>query len=98
MKKSSILSLLGLALLLSVALLLTGCGQKEPDEIRIGIIAPQTGPVAAYGEGARDGALLAFDKINAAGGINGKKIKYFLEDNKGDQAETTNVVNKLISK
>lgn len=98
MKKSSKLSLLGLALLLGVGLVLTGCGQKEPDEIRIGIIAPQTGPVAAYGEGARDGVLLAFDKINAAGGINGKKIKYFLEDNKGDQAETTNVVNKLISK
>lgn len=98
MRNSTRLSLLVLVVLLGVALVLSGCGKKELDEIRIGVIAPQTGPVAAYGEGARDGIMLAFDKINAAGGIDGKQIKYIVEDNKGDQAETTNVVNKLISK
>jgi len=85
-------------LLLTVMLVIAGCGEKEPEIIKIGVVAPQTGAVAAYGEGARDGALLAFEKINAAGGINGKKIEPIVEDNKGDQAETTNVINKLISK
>jgi branched-chain amino acid transport system substrate-binding protein len=98
MRNYTRVSLLVLVVLFGVALVFSGCGKKEPDEIRIGVIAPQTGPVAAYGEGARDGIILAFDQINAAGGINGKQIKYIVEDNKGDQAETTNVVNKLISK
>lgn len=83
---------------LAVVLVMAGCGEKESKTIKIGVVAPLTGAVAAYGEGARDGILLAFDKINAAGGILGKKIEPIVEDNKGDQAETTNVINKLISK
>jgi len=98
MGKTTRLCVLATLVLFSVALVFTGCGKQEADEIRIGVIAPETGAVAAYGEGARDGILLAFDKINAEGGIDGKQIKVILEDNKGDQAETTNVVNKLISK
>lgn len=86
------------AVMLAMSLVLAGCGEKESNTIKIGVVAPQTGAVAAYGEGARDGILLAIEKINAAGGINGKKIEPIVEDNKGDQAETTNVVNKLISK
>jgi branched-chain amino acid transport system substrate-binding protein len=84
--------------MLAVVLVMAGCGEKGSKTIKIGVVAPLTGAVAAYGEGARDGILLAFDKINAAGGINDKKIEPIVEDNKGDQAETTNVINKLISK
>jgi branched-chain amino acid transport system substrate-binding protein len=84
--------------MLAVVLVMAGCGEKESKTIKIGVVAPLTGAVAAYGEGARDGIMLAFDKINAAGGINDKKIEPIVEDNKGDQAETTNVINKLISK
>ena len=36
--------------------------------IKIGHIQPLTGPSAAYGIRARDGAIVAVDEVNAAGG------------------------------
>lgn len=76
---------------------LSGCGRKE-QEVKIGIIVPLSGQLAVYGEGVRDGAILAFDKVNAAGGIDGKKIVPVVVDNKADGAETANALNKLITK
>jgi len=89
-------SLLLIALVLLIAF--SGCGKKEPQEIKVGILVPLTGPIAVYGEGVRDGALLAFDKINAAGGIDGMKIVPVIEDNKADGAETANAFNKMVTK
>ena len=37
-------------LLLAVVLVLAGCGEKETKTIKIGVVVPQTGAVAAYGE------------------------------------------------
>ena len=46
------------------------------DEIRIGNIMPYTGPLAAFATiGRAEGAY--FDMVNARGGINGRKIKFF---------------------
>ncbi len=36
-------------------------------EIVIGLIAPLTGPVAAYGDQVKNGAQVAVDQINRAG-------------------------------
>lgn len=85
-------------LLLIILLISSGCKKAEPKEIKIGVIVPLTGPLAVYGEGVRDGALLAFEKINQAGGVDGKKIKAVVEDNKADGAETANAFNKVITK
>jgi branched-chain amino acid transport system substrate-binding protein len=55
--------------------------------LRIGHIQPITGPSAAYGIRARDGAIVAVDEINAAGGwIDAKGKKYILEIPVGDMA------------
>ncbi|HHU50670.1 MAG TPA: ABC transporter substrate-binding protein [Firmicutes bacterium] len=75
----------------------SGCGRKE-QEVKIGIMVPLSGQLAVYGEGVRDGAILAFDKVNAAGGIDGKRIVPIVVDNKADGAETANALNKLITK
>ena len=48
-------------------------------EILIGQWGPQTGPAAPWGAVARGTGLL-FKGINDEGGINGRKIKYFLRD------------------
>ena len=48
-------------------------------------------------EGVRDSALLAIDGINEAGGVNGIKLVPVVEDSKADGAETSNVMNKLIT-
>ena len=55
--------------------------------IRIGQIEPLTGPSAAYGIRARDGARMAVDEINAAGGASlGKGGKVRLEIGAKDMA------------
>src|SRR5690554_2397990 len=82
-----------------LVLALTGVFTKGGGErVKIGVVVPLTGPVAVYGEGVRDGALLAIDEINEAGGVNGIKLVPVVEDNKADGAETSNVMNKLITR
>ena len=55
--------------------------------IRIGHIQPITGPSAAYGIRARDGAQIAVEEINAAGGwIDAKGKKHTFELTVGDMA------------
>ena len=50
------------------------------DTILIGGYGPITGPSAFLGLGGRDGATIAINEINAAGGINGRKLKMIFED------------------
>lgn len=64
-------------------------------EITIGAVFPMTGPIATYGQESVNGINLALKKINQKG-INGKKIKLVLEDNKGEPVDTANAVRKLI--
>src|SRR5215831_17059996 len=55
--------------------------------IRIGHIQPLTGPSAAYGIRARDGAQMAVEEINAGGGwSDAKGIKFTFEMTVGDMA------------
>ena len=68
---------LTLAMLLG---LLAGCGGKGGDDsngggsdqtLLLGLIGPMTGDYANYGTSTRDGAQVAVEEINAAGGVNG---------------------------
>lgn len=73
-------------------------GDAAGDEvIKIGGIAPLTGSVAIYGTANTNGAKMAFDEINEAGGIDGKLIEYNVLDDKGDETEATNAYNRLTS-
>ena len=64
-------------------------------EIRIGAIHPFSGPASAYGTiGKAIGAY--FDKINADGGVNGRKIKYIDVDDSYNPAKTVEQVRKLV--
>lgn len=69
----------------------------EAEEIIIGGLAPLTGGVSQYGIATNNGAKLAVEEINAAGGVLGKQIKYIVEDEKGDPTEAINAYNKLIN-
>ncbi|HYM62600.1 MAG TPA: ABC transporter substrate-binding protein [Thermoanaerobaculia bacterium] len=94
------------ALLLALAILslvLLGCPPKEGgtssagNEILVGEYASMSGPQATFGQTTHEGITLAVEEINAAGGINGRKIKILLEDDQSKQIEAANVVTKLIS-
>ena len=64
--------------------------------IKIGVIQPLSGPVAASGNYVRMGAEIARDWINAKGGVNGRKVELVIEDNKSDPKEAASAAEKLI--
>ncbi|MES2298842.1 MAG: ABC transporter substrate-binding protein [Pseudomonadota bacterium] len=65
-------------------------------EIRIGMANALSGPAAALGTGMRQGATVLFNKVNAAGGINGRKIKLVSVDDGYEPAQTAAATEKLI--
>ncbi|AGH96340.1 ABC transporter substrate-binding protein [Pseudobdellovibrio exovorus] len=83
---------------IAVSLFVFSCTKKaNENEILIGSYSPNTGATATFGQFQMNGTQMAIEEINAAGGINGKKIRHINYDNKSDNDETLAVVNRLIS-
>ncbi len=82
----------------ALPVLLTQCGGGDSDAILVGEFASLTGKEATFGTSSHEGTLLAIEEINAAGGVLDKQIKLLTEDNQSKPGESTNAVNKLISK
>ena len=106
MKKSHITkSTLALA---ASALMLAACGKggekstaapSDAVEVKIGHVAPLTGPIAHLGKDNENGARLALEEINKAGlTIDGKKVVLTLvpEDDAEDPKTATQVAQKLV--
>lgn len=76
---------------------LAGCGNSNAggDVFKIGATGPLTGPAAAYGDAVNKGAQIAVEEINAAGGINGVKIEFRMEDDEHDAEKAVNAYNIL---
>ena len=76
-------------------------GQKKYDsgasdsEIKIGNTMPYSGPVSAYGEVGKTFAAY-FNKINAEGGINGRKITFISYDDAYSPPKTVEQTRKLV--
>ena len=62
---------------------------------KIGGIGPLTGDAAQYGNAVKLGAQLAVDEINAAGGINGYKVEFQMEDDVNDAEKAVTAYNNL---
>ncbi|MCB1446090.1 MAG: branched-chain amino acid ABC transporter substrate-binding protein [Rhizobiaceae bacterium] len=65
-------------------------------DIVIGLLAPLTGPVAAYGEQVKNGAQVAVDEINKNGGILGEKVVLKLADDAGEPKQGVSAANQLV--
>ena len=87
-----------------VATLLVGCGNSTETAgssadgaktFKIGGIGPLTGGAAVYGIAVKNGAQIAIDEINAAGGINGFQIEYNFQDDECDAEKSVNAYNTL---
>jgi len=93
--KTLVLCLLALALFLSF-----GCSRPASNGkdkvIKIGAILPLTGSNAVYGQNDKMGIDLAIEKVNAQGGINGKKIEVIYEDNQGEAKMAVSAMQKLM--
>ena len=80
--------------------LVAGCGDKttgDTETVKIGINYELSGDLASYGEASVDGIMMAFDEINAAGGINGMQIAPVKVDNKSETAEATALATRLMT-
>ena len=78
--------------------MLAGCGSGAASgstTFKIGAIGPLTGAAAAYGNAVVNGAQIAVDEINEAGGINGAKIEYKGEDDELNAEKSVNAYNTL---
>ncbi len=65
---------------------------------KLGAIGPLTGGAAIYGNAVVNGAQIAVDEINAAGGINGFQIEYMSADDEHDAEKAVNAYNSLKDK
>lgn len=76
----------------------TGSGNTSGDTIKLGMNMELSGAVAAYGNQEKEGIGMAVEEINAAGGIDGKKIELITKDNKSDSTEAVSVTTSLTTK
>lgn len=100
-----------LALLTATATMFAfaACGQKNAgtgtadnqndtqsgETLVIGAIGPVTGPAATYGTSVKNGAQLAVNEINEAGGVNGMKLELKFQDDEHDPEKAVNAYNTL---
>ena len=64
-------------------------------EIKVGVLQPLTGPIAAFGQKTLDGIKLVHEKYNTL--PNGDKIKLVVVDNQFDKIQTVNGYKRLVS-
>jgi branched-chain amino acid transport system substrate-binding protein len=83
---------------LTAALALASALRAAPDPIRVGEFASLTGKEATYGQTVHKGTVLAIEEVNAAGGVLGRPLQLFTEDDQSKPGESATVVKKLISR
>ncbi len=66
-------------------------------EIVVGLFAPLSGPLAAFGLDPLQAAKMWYEEINKKGGIHGRKIRVVIEDDKCSPTEVVAVVKKLVT-
>jgi branched-chain amino acid transport system substrate-binding protein len=65
------------------------------DKIRIGILGSLTGPAAIFGSSNLAGGELAFEEVNAAGGIHGRKLEWVVVDDETSPPKAIAAFKKL---
>jgi len=100
-----------LTAVVTVAALAAGCGGSSdtvvgplpcstpgfgPNEIKIGWIYPDSGPIASALAATRSGFIARVEQQNAAGGINGRKITFEWRDDVGSAARNLEAVHELV--
>jgi len=69
---------------------------RAADDLKIAVVGPMTGSLASIGEQQKRGAEAAAAVINAAGGVNGRKIKIVVEDDQCDPKQAVTVANRIV--
>lgn len=72
-------------------------GGSGSGDIKLGMLAPMSGSSASIGPYMKNGAQLAVDEINAAGGVNGRKLALSVEDDACDPKTAAAGAAKLVT-
>lgn len=75
---------------------LSGSALAADGTIKLGLVAPMSGPNARYGAFSMRGAELAVKEINDAGGVDGQKIELYSADSQGTPVEGVSATRRLI--
>jgi branched-chain amino acid transport system substrate-binding protein len=91
-----------LAILFGVALTFPAAAETQrgvtDNEIIIGTYTDLSGVTAMWGVNNANAWRMVFDDVNSEGGINGRKIKYIVEDNQYQIPRSVQAANKLINR
>jgi branched-chain amino acid transport system substrate-binding protein len=98
MKRVTVLLTMSLAVAFCFVFVLALPMAQAEETVKVGIVLPLTGAQAKFGEIEKDSIDMALEKINAEGGINGKKLVLVIEDDTGRPDVGRSVVEKLITK
>lgn len=90
------------AFLSSLLILLSACqpggsSGSGAGPIKIGYIGPLTGDAASYGADTLHGVQLAVEAVNAANGVNGRKVELIAEDGRCTGSESASAAQKLVN-
>lgn len=102
----SLFARVGVPVALTAALALTACGSSgqasanapgvDQSSITIGAVLDTTGPLKVICQPIYDGDQLYINKINDAGGVNGRKIKLVQISDNGDPTKTRDAARQLV--
>jgi branched-chain amino acid transport system substrate-binding protein len=81
---------------IALAALLVGSSAVRAQEIKIGGLLETSGFIASLGQPGLDGASLAVEQVNAAGGINGRKVALVNVNSESDNTKTVSGAKRLI--
>lgn len=95
-KKWWILSLVVVAALVVAGVAGVGKISAASQTVKVGLSAPITGTNAEYGQNFQYAVQMAADKINAAGGVRGRKIEVVVMDSKSDPKEAALIAQKFV--
>ncbi|SAI74844.1 leu/ile/val-binding protein [Bordetella ansorpii] len=84
------------ALALAAAGLSLSAG-AQAQNIKIGVVGPTTGALTQYGDMVREGVDTAIERVNAQGGINGKKLEAVLIDDGCEPKQGPVAANRVVN-
>jgi branched-chain amino acid transport system substrate-binding protein len=83
------------ARLLALSFLFAAFSAAAQSPIRIGWLSSLTGPLSSAALAENQGVQFAVEEINAAGGINGRKLELITRDTSGEPTKAVNLAKQL---
>ncbi len=75
----------------------SACAKEDVNVIKIALVCPLTGDIAAMGQGMKRAAQMAIDEENLSGRLAGFKLELAAFDDRADPKEAVNIANQIIS-